>query len=861
MPEPFLFKDNIQLEKLDLFFYQNLVLNSPMAIFTSTPEGRFLTANPAMARMFGYETPEELVESITDLAEHIYADPEDREEFKSQLELHGEVEDFECLMLRRDGSRFWCSQNALLVRNNAREVLYYQGFMKDITKRKLSEQALIESEQRWRSVLQNTPQIGISLDAQGKIIFANKYFLNLTGWKEEQVLEQSWFDMFIPADIREQIREVFNSLISSKHVSSKHDNRFSTYENAILTRDGDFRIITWSNVLNLDQEGYPTGLTSLGIDTTERKRLEDALSENRDSLYRERNRLQSITETMGEGLYVLDEQGRITFVNKAAGTLLGYSQDELPGQVAHDLFHELHYDKGKIVPLKDCPLFQTVLNGQVYKSEENFKRKDDNVFPVEVTSRPMIDAGKVVGSVTVFRDISKRRKAETTLRASEEKYRSLMEQSRDMIFLHDFEGNFLDVNQAAVSRTGYSKEELLSMNVFDLNPELPREEALRYWQDCSHEESILFEGVNIDKQGRKYPVEVSLGKVCFGNKEYVQATVRDISKRLKTEENLKEIRQHYRYLLQSSTRMKSFHNIIGRNKKMQNLYVLLQQLAEVDSTVLVTGETGTGKELVAEALHVHSKRNKAPLIKVNCLTLAEDLLDSELFGHVRGAFTGAFSNRIGRVEAAEGGTLFLDEIGDITPRIQLKLLRFLQEREYERVGESITRKADVRIVAATNADLKEKVKQGVFRKDLYYRLRVMSVHMPGLLERSEDIPLLIHHFCNHFAKNFNKPVRGVSKEAMTILLDYSWPGNVRELEHALEHGVLVCTQDMIKPEHLPLELLEGQKDQLQRSGKLDREDLADALKSVKGNKTEAARLLGISRRTLYRKLHEHGFFE
>ena len=339
----------------------------------------------------------------------------------------------------------------------------------------------------------------------------------------------------------------------------------------------------------------------------------------------------------------------------------------------------------------------------------------------------------------------------------------------------------------------------------------------------------------LDKQDRKYPVEVSLGKVCFGNKEYVQAAVGDISKRLKTEENPQEIRQHYKYLLQSSIRMKSFHNIIGRNKKMQNIYVLLQQLAEVDSTVLVTGETGTGKELVAEALHVHSQRNKAPLIKVNCLTLAEDLLDSELFGHVKGAFTGAYSNRIGRVEAAEGGTLFLDEIGDLTPRIQLKLLRFLQEREYERVGESMTRKADVRIVAATNADLKEKVKQGAFRKDLYYRLRVMSVRMPGLQERSEDIPLLVHHFCSHFANNFNKPVRGVSKEAMSILLDYPWPGNVRELEHALEHGVLVCTQDMIKPEHLPLELLEHNSDQLNRSKKLAREQITKALQAVQGN--------------------------
>jgi len=685
MPEPFLFKDNIQLEKLDLFFNQNLVLNSPMAIFTSTSEGRFLTANPAMARMFGYETPEELVESITDLAEHIYADPVDREEFKSQLELHGEVEDFECLMLRRDGTRFWCSLNALLVRNNAREVLYYQGFMKDITKRKLSEQALIESEQRWRSVLQNTPQIGISLDTRGKIIFANKYFLNLTGWKEEQVLEQSWFDMFIPADIREQIREVFNSLMSSKH-----DNRFSTYENAILTRDGDFRIITWSNVLNLDKEGYATDVTSLGVDITESRQLKESL------------------------------------------------------------------------------------------------------------------------------------------RKSEEKYRTLMEQSLDMIFVHDLEGNFLEVNRAAIKRTGYSREELLGMGVFDLQPDQSgREEILEMIRKWRPGDSTILELTHVDKHGRKYPVEINTGKVHFGNRDYILATVRDISQRKQAQEDLKKSRLRFEYLLQSSARRNSFQKIIGRSRQMQHVYAMIHQVAGVDTTVLITGETGTGKELVAEALHASSQRSNGPLIKVNCLTLSDELLDSELFGHVKGAFTGAYTDKIGRVEAAEGGTIFLDEIGDLTERIQLKLLRFLQEKEYERVGESKTHKADVRIVAATNADLASRVEQGHFRKDLYYRLKVITISVPLLRERTEDIPLLIEHFCKHFAEKFGKTIKGVKPEVMKLMLKYTWPGNVRELEHVLEHGMLLCPEGLIDMEHLPEELLDQEQTdpQLQlEAASVNRED-------------------------------------
>ena len=341
------------------------------------------------------------------------------------------------------------------------------------------------------------------------------------------------------------------------------------------------------------------------------------------------------------------------------------------------------------------------------------------------------------------------------------------------------------------------------------------------------------------------------------------AIVMDITDRKKNQQALEENRQRYEYLLQSSSKLRTYHNMVGRSKQMQNIYLLVQQIAGVDTTVLITGETGTGKELVAEALHTASPRKNGPLIKVNCLTLAEELLDSELFGHVRGAFTGAYNNKIGRVEAADEGTLFLDEIGDITPRIQLKLLRFLQEREYERVGESKTRKADVRIVAATNADLAKKVEEGSFRNDLYFRLKVLPVHMPSLHDREGDIPLLIHHFCSYFAKKFNKPVKGVSVRSMRLMHNYPWPGNVRELEHALEHGVLLCPGELIEPKHLPEEI-QGERVcvETQNNGTdVDKERLVQALVDAKGRKTEAARMLGMSRRTLYRKLHKFGLIE
>jgi len=615
------------------------------------------------------------------------------------------------------------------------------------------------------------------------------------------------------------------------------------------------RIIKWPDGRDVRLE--------VAVDITERKQAEKALAESREHLLKEQERLQTITATLGDGLYVIDKKGRITFANPAAASMLGYTPEELMGRVSHDLFH-YHFTGHERTSFEKCPFFQSILKGRAHNSEEIFQRKNGTLFPVKVTSRPMIDHGGVVGAVTVFNDISERKKAEIRLRESEEKHRSLMEHSLDMIYLHDLEGNFLEVNQAAVARTGYSREELLSMNVFDLHKDQSgRQEILRQWREWRPGQPTMLETVHMDKEGKGFPVEINTGKVCFSKKEYILALVRDISERKRTEQALKESRDRYHYLLQSSRKMKSFHNIIGRSRKMQRIYTLLQQVAGVDTTVLITGESGTGKELIVEALHAISHRSKGPLIKVNCLSLAEELLDSELFGHVRGAFTGAYYDKLGRVEAAQGGTLFLDEIGDLTPRIQLKLLRFLQEKTYERVGNSRPRNADVRIVAATNADLAVKVEKGVFRKDLYYRLKVIPVHLPPLRERREDIPLFISHFCKHFAETFDRPVKGVSTRAMRILLDYAWPGNVRELEHVLEHGTLLCPGGMIEPEHLPYELRScDTEENFQKSGqKVDREGLIRALQTARGSRTEAARILGISRRTLYRKLHKHSLID
>lgn len=309
-------------------------------------------------------------------------------------------------------------------------------------------------------------------------------------------------------------------------------------------------------------------------------------------------------------------------------------------------------------------------------------------------------------------------------------------------------------------------------------------------------------------------------------------------------------------LEQSLQKREHFKGIIGGSPPMQRFYSLIEALADVPTTVLIYGESGTGKESAAAALHFSGRRASGPFVKVNCSALSESLLESELFGHVRGAFTGAIADKIGRFQKADGGTLFLDEIGDISPAVQMRLLRVLQESEFERVGESSPTKVDVRILVASNKDLAQMVKEGSFRKDLYYRLDVVRLVVPPLRERLNDLNLLVAHFIKKFNKKLIRNIQGVSADAMNIFFHHTWPGNVRELEHAIEHASILSKSGLVCVQDLPQHLIDG--------GNLSSESIIPSLKKKltlqealvisNGNKSQTAKLLGISRRTLYRHL-------
>ena len=439
------------------------------------------------------------------------------------------------------------------------------------------------------------------------------------------------------------------------------------------------------------------------------------------------------------------------------------------------------------------------------------------------------------------------KKYEEELEKHRSRLESIFRSVQDAIITVDTEMNVIEANTAAENICG-----------FKLDSGQPFTDCTK---DCAQScHAVLLETLRSRKTIQGYQIEcghrnrnkliamVNSSPLLDGTGMFLGAVmvIRDITRLTHLEEELKQ-RYH-------------FQNLVGKSEVMQKIYDSLKVLTNLGTTVLITGESGTGKEMAAKALHYAGTRASRPFVTVNCSALAENLLESELFGHVKGAFTGADRDKIGRFESADGGTILLDEIGSISQLIQLKLLRVLQEKEFERVGESKPRKVDVRVIASTNRDLKEAISMGEFRKDLYYRLNVIEIKLPPLRDRSEDIPLLVHHFCRVFKKSYKKNITGVSDKVLETFMNYPWPGNVRELEHAIERAFVLCRNRTIQREHLPAEIREFERLGKRFSDKKtddDPKEILQALEKTDWNISKAARFLGISRWTLYRRFQKY----
>lgn len=491
---------------------------------------------------------------------------------------------------------------------------------------------------------------------------------------------------------------------------------------------------------------------------------------------------------------------------------------------------------------------------------------------IVITGYPTIDTAAEAVRLGAFDYIQKPVRQETIVRIAsvalkhkaaideKEKYRSnldaIFRSIKDAIIMFGKDMVIIELNEAAKKICGLSNKAI--GKVFNVSSDKCNACLQALKETIETQRTVDLYNIECQlKNMPKYIIDLTTSPIITQQGIFVGAVmvVRDNTRLAYFEKELQE--RH------------KLHNIIGKSEKLQYIYDMIETLANVPTTVLITGESGTGKELVAEALHFRGNRRDKPLVKVNCSSLSESLLESELFGHVKGAFTGAVQDKIGRFEKAHGGTIFLDEIGDISPAIQQRLLRVLQGMEFERVGSSHPVKVDVRVIAATNKDLRDKVQKGEFRHDLYYRLKIIELSMPPLRERLEDIPLLINHFITKFNNKFGKDINNISSDVIKIFMGYSWHGNVRELEHALEHAFIVCPHNTIQVEHLPSEIRTAiHKDAFQETEndmtsfhhdrqEAERQAILEALGKAMWNKSKAAAILGISQRTLFRKIKEY----
>jgi PAS domain S-box-containing protein len=429
----------------------------------------------------------------------------------------------------------------------------------------------------------------------------------------------------------------------------------------------------------------------------------------------------------------------------------------------------------------------------------------------------------------------------------------ILDSIADGVFTVDLDWKITFFNRAAERIIGVGREEAVGKPCCEVFRADICEEACALRQTMDSGQPVVNRAVYVlTGDGRRLPISISTALLRdeSGNVTGGAETFRDLSL---VEELRKEIAGTY-----------TFADIISKNHRMRQTLAILPEVAVSESTVMVTGESGTGKELVARAIHSLSARKEGPFVAVNCGALPDTLLESELFGHVKGAFTDARSDRKGRFAQAEGGTIFLDEIGDVSPTLQVRLLRVLQEREYEPVGSSTPQKADVRVVCATNRDLDKLVRKNEFRQDLYYRVNVVRIAVPPLRDRRDDIPLLVDHFIAHFNALRGKDIVGVSRDVMSCFMRHDWPGNVRELENTIEHAFVLCPGGIIEVSHLP-EPFAAERAAGTPSGttlaEIERAAIHDALERNGWKKLATARELGIDKTTLWRKLKKLGLRE
>ncbi|HEV2494998.1 MAG TPA: sigma 54-interacting transcriptional regulator [Terriglobia bacterium] len=706
---------------------------------------------------------------------------------------------------------------------------------KVITDHKRAEEALQKSEERWRSVFENSA-IGVALtDLNGRFLATNPVYQKMLGYSEEELRTLSFLEV-THEDYREANWALVAELLEGKRQQFQIEKQCRHKDGSLIWVHNNVSLVPGT-------ETMPRFIMALSEDITERKKAEEALHNSEE-------RVRLILDSAAEAIFGCNPQGTCLFCNPAAVRLLGYDDpSELLGKNMHALEHHTRAD-GTPYPIEECPIYIGFQNGQgVHRDDEVYWRKDGTCFPVEFWSHPVFREGKTLGAVITFVDITERKQAEQALRKSEERHRTLLEinnaiitnLTKDALYQAVCEAlrRVLPVDRASLALYQPDRDTLRiialerdwGLDYFGVGTEMNRKDSHHGWV-FDHQRPLLRRDVATEWE---YPIEQrllktglrsfclaplilegkSIGTLGIGSDKANQYSEADAeflcevagqvalaAANMKSYEEIASLKARLEkeniYLREEIRTEHNFEEIVGNSPALLAVLRAVEQVAPTDSTVLIYGETGTGKELIARAIHNRSARKDRALVSVNCSAISAGLVESELFGHVKGAFTGAIERRIGRFELADGGTIFLDEIGELPLETQVKLLRVLQEHECEPVGSSRPLRVDVRVIAATNRNLREAVEAGRFRSDLFYRLNVFPLELPPLRERRSDIPQLVALCVSRFSQRFGKKVEGVSQGSMDRLMSYPWPGNVRELQNVMERAVVLSTDPTLR---------------------------------------------------------------
>jgi formate hydrogenlyase transcriptional activator len=811
-----------------------LILDSASeAICGCNSEGTCLFSNPSAARILGYDDPAELIgKNMHALEHHTRKDgtPYPIEEcpiyigFQKRENVHRDDE----VYWRKDGTSFPVEFWSHIIIREGKTLGAVITFI-DITERKKAETALRKSEERWRSVYENSA-IGVALtDLNGRFLAVNRAYARMLGYSEEE-LRQLTFMKITEENYRDANWELVSELLEGKRQQFQIEKQYRRKDGTMLWVSNNVSLVPGT-------ESMPRFIMALSEDITERKQAEEALRKSEDEL---RTIIEAIPAFVVRSL----PDGSVDFLSQSLLDYTGFSREQLLGWGWRDFVHP--EDAGRVVDKWRVALAR----GEPLEVEVRRRRADGKYRWYLVRQVPLRDdMGNVVRWYGTLHDIDDRIQAEAALRKSEEKNRILLQINNAIItnltqqaLLHSISEalhpvfpfdrcaitlyqperdsfRFLAVEGELLSeyfKTGleFSRNETCGSWVFEhLQPLVRRD--LEKEQLYLNERRLAAEGVH-----SMCVVPMALQGKCIGllsvvsqqrdrysdeDAVFLQEVANQIALAVQNMQSYQEIaslkarlEKENVYLREELRAEHNFEEIVGNSPALLKALHAVEQVAPTDSTVLIYGETGTGKELVARAIHSRSSRNGRALVSVNCSAISAGLVESELFGHMKGAFTGALERRIGRFELANGGTIFLDEIGELSLETQVKLLRVLQEHEFEPVGSSHSMRVDVRVIAATNRNLREAVEAGRFRSDLFYRLNVFPIELPPLRERRSDIPQLVAFCMSRFSQKLRKKIDGVSRESMENLVNYSWPGNIRELQNVIERAMIVSTDPTLR---------------------------------------------------------------